>query len=129
MGIYSGEDWARCQPASSTSTTTRSTTSRTTLSTTTTRTNTKDLANECAAPWEHFAEPGWLVPKCCTSGYTCVFANADWARCQRHGQNLRSFLAVHHALIQSNMSSIKYSVEQRALRDVQMENGFVVRSF
>merc|ERR1712217_906458 len=95
--------------------TTLSTTTRiepaTTTTTTTTTVATTKMAISCAAPWEHCAEPSWLAPKCCTSGYTCVFANGDWARCQRHGQNLRSFLAVHHALIQSNMSSIQYSVE------------------
>jgi len=63
------------------------------------------------APWEHCAEPGWLVPKCCTSGYTCVFANGHWARCQPLGGRTRSFLAVHHALFQHNMSPVQKSVE------------------
>jgi len=107
---YSNEHWARCTPAASSSNSTPTTTS-----TTTTLTTTKGLRNECAAPWEHCAQPDWLVPKCCTSGYTCVFANGQWARCQPQGRYARSFLAVHHALLQSNVSSIKYSDESRPL--------------
>merc|ERR1712014_70321 len=77
-----------------------------------TTTTTIKMEDACVAPWEHCAEPGWLVPKCCTSGHTCTFANADWARCQPQGRHKHSFLALHHALIQKNMSSRKYSVER-----------------
>jgi hypothetical protein len=77
---------------------------------------TTTMAISCAAAWEHCAEPGWLVPKCCTSGYTCVFANSDWARCQPLEGRARSFLAVHHALIQNNMSSIKKRMEIQSSR-------------
>jgi hypothetical protein len=70
----------------------------------------------CAAPWEHCAEPGWLAPKCCTSGYTCVFANGHWARCQPLGGHSRSFLSVHHALIQNSMSFIETGEEIQSSR-------------
>merc|ERR1712183_985378 len=109
---YSNNHWARCKPASSTSGFSWAQPARSTV-TTTTFMSTKDMVTACIAPWEHCAEPGWLVPKCCTSGYTCVFANGQWARCQPLGQHKRSFLAVHHALIQGSMSSINYGVAPR----------------
>merc|ERR1712107_73392 len=108
---YSDEHWARCQPASSTSNTTRvQTTPSTTTTTLATTTKTMEMDSTCVAPWEHCFEPGWPIPKCCTSGHTCTFANVDWARCQPQGLRKLSFLAKHHALIQKNMSSGRYIV-------------------
>merc|ERR1712217_560369 len=95
------------------STTTRTEQATTTTTTTTTVATTK-MAISCAAPWEHCAEPSWLVPKCCTSGYTCVFANGEWAQCKPLGVRTRSFLAVHHALFQNEMSPIKKRVVARS---------------
>merc|ERR1712048_37541 len=96
--------------ANTTLSTTTGTEPTATTTTTTTTVATTKMVISCAAPWEHCAEPSWLVPKCCTSGYTCVFANGEWARCQPLGGRTRSFLAVHHALFQNNMSPIKKSV-------------------
>merc|ERR1712048_965932 len=118
---YSSLHWARCQLASSTSImigvhtilSTTTTTLPATTTTTTTRTTTK-MVISCAAPWEHCAEPGWLAPKCCTSGYTCVFANGHWARCQPLGGRSRSFLAAHHSLFQNSIS--QKTVEMRSSR-------------
>merc|ERR1712048_725222 len=109
---YSDQHWARCQPTRSTSRITSGVPAKTTTTTTTT----KEMANTCVAPWEHCAEPGWLAPKCCTSGYKCVFANGDWARCQPLGRLTRSFLAAHHAMVQKYISSSDGNIESRPSR-------------
>jgi len=103
---YSNEHWARCQPASSTPSTamasavpsaTMASSASTSIATTTA---TRAQVEECAASWEHCADPSWPIPKCCTSGYSCIFANEQWARCEPTRKKKHSFLSVDHALTQ-----------------------------